>query len=75
MQNGGSEYQSIAAQYAAAKAQQDTDRQKELEKKKTAYLNKLQEARFTVTHGLLVTFLTLVLYVYVRFWSGEGAIG
>jgi hypothetical protein len=63
MQNGNkqSEYQSIAAQYAAAQADRDGGVQDELRRKREAHINKLAEARFTVTHGLLVAFLTLVL--------------
>jgi len=63
MQNGDgkSEYQSIAAQYAAAKSQRDGEAQRESPKSKPKASTKLQEARFTVSHGLLVTFLTLIL--------------
>jgi hypothetical protein len=68
MQNGSkrTEYESIAAQYSAAKAERDNEVQKKQEQFKAAYLAKLAEARFTVTHGLLVTFLTLILWVPLR---------
>jgi hypothetical protein len=64
MQNGRkqSEYQSIAAQYSAAKAARDEDAPlRDREKMRAAYMAQLAEARFTVTHGLLVAFLTLIL--------------
>jgi len=62
MQNGGkSEYQSIAAQYAKAKAEQQ--REQTAQPKKPTSASKYQEARFTVTQVLLVAFLTLILSV------------
>jgi hypothetical protein len=67
MQNGDiqSEYQSIAAQYSAAQAERDGDVKRDQSKARAAYIAKLAEARFTVTHGLLVAFLTLILSVQV----------
>jgi hypothetical protein len=64
MQNGKakSEYQSIAAQYAKAKAQREQELAQRPQQTKSTYSTKLEEARFTATQGLLIAFLTLILY-------------
>jgi hypothetical protein len=65
MQNGNqsSEYKSIAAQFAAAKAQQQEEKAA-VQSKPSNSAQKYQEARFTVTQGLLIGFLSLLLYVF-----------
>ncbi|KAF2427183.1 hypothetical protein EJ08DRAFT_593308 [Tothia fuscella] len=43
----------------------DDERREELRKRRERQLQKMAEARFTVTHGLLVAFLTVVMILHV----------
>jgi hypothetical protein len=66
MQNGGpsSEYQRIKAEFEKIKAQRKLDAESPSPPKQKitpSPANKQQEARFTVTQGLLISFLTLIL--------------
>jgi hypothetical protein len=61
--NTSAEYKSIAAQFAAAKAQQQLEQGQKaaVQQKPSSSAQKYAEAKFTVTQGLLLGFLSLLL--------------
>lgn len=69
-QNGSSpSYKDIAAQFAearAAKVKSDATSRSSSKRAGATSTNKVEEVRFKTSHGLLVVFLTWILFVRAR---------
>lgn len=77
MQNGVSpaEYKRLKAQFDALKAQRKRDADKPPPppptQQRISPAQQQQEASFTVTQGLLIAFLTLILYEYLMVYGKQ----